>query len=87
MFKFLIRVKILNKFRNHKEIHKWLSGDKRFLNFLKKNLLFNKNLVFDKIIQLEEVKKLINKNKWNQFEISIIFRLLTIKFYLDEYIL
>lgn len=87
IFKFLIRVNILNKFRNHKEIHKWLSSDKRFLNFLKKNLLSKKNLVFDNIIQLEEVKKLIDKNKWSQFEISIIFRLLTVKFYLDEYIL
>ena len=87
IYKFLACVKILNKFRNHKDIHKWLSGDKRFLNFLRENFLLNKNSVFDNIIQLEKIKKLINRNKWNQLEISIIFRLLTIKFFLDEFIL
>ncbi|KKL81463.1 hypothetical protein LCGC14_1994510 [marine sediment metagenome] len=87
IFKFLIHFKIINKSWSHKELHKWLSNDKGFIGFLGENLLSNRNLIFDNIFQHENVKDLINKNNWDQFEISIIFRLLTIKCFLDEFIL
>lgn len=68
--------------KSHKRLNRWLSNSEEFKDFLYK-VFFVDNFFFKKIIDQELTKRLIRKKKWNESEIFLIFRLLTIKLFLS----
>lgn len=70
--------------KSHKEIWNWLSGNKNFSSYLKK-VFSIENWLFYEIIKKKKLIDLIKKQKWDKFEIQLIFRFLTIKLFLDKF--
>ena len=68
--------------KSHKKIEEWLSNNKIFEKYIKKSFS-EKNELFNELFNNYKINKLISKCKWDYLEIALIFRLLTIKLFLD----
>ncbi|MHA1757740.1 MAG: hypothetical protein ACTSVV_13275, partial [Promethearchaeota archaeon] len=68
--------------KSHKMVWQWLSNYPAFLNYLK-NTFKEDNELFNEILDHRKINDLISKRKWNRSEIYLLFRIITIKKFLD----
>jgi len=69
--------------KSHKRIWDWLNNYDPFLNFLNSTFSID-NKMFNQIFDKDKVKDLINQRAWNRPKMSLLFRFVTIKLFLDN---
>ena len=79
--KIILKTRLFFK-KSHKKIEEWLSNNKIFENYIKKSFS-EKNHLFNELFNNYKIDKLISKGRWDDLEIALIFRFLTVKLFLD----
>jgi len=69
--------------KSHKRVWDWVSNYQPFLKFLE-NTFSQKNKKFDDIFNVEMVSELVSKQSWSRPNVSLLFRFITIKLFLDR---